>query len=387
MQDAYEIRAALEEVGGRAAARTLKGNTTTLQRELEAMRAAFDRLDLDSFVKHDIAFHRNILEASQNEVLLRVWDSLAVDLRMQALIGRISGDLPELVESHHSIVDALEKGRGREAGLLLRNHVETALEFLRKSESEFQRVLRSDLEDAKQVHKALFPQENLAIPGLACDTFNKPARGIGGDYYDFLPLQGGRWGIAIGDVCGKGIGAALLMASLQASLRAQAMHTHSDLSNLIADVDRLVLAASPKHLYASLFYSEYDPATRVLSYVNAGHNAPIVLRWENSRCHVFHLRSNGTALGLLEGSQFTSSTFQLEKADLFVGYTDGITDSENQCGELWGQERLETLLRACFDCTPAQIVDRILDEILAFGKNCSQQDDMTLVVAAVKDEV
>jgi len=387
MQDAYEIRAALEEVGGRAAARVLKGNTAALQRELEAMRAAFDRLDLDSFVEHDIAFHRHILEASQNEVLLRVWDSLAVDLWMRTLMGRISGDLPELVESHHSIVDALEKGRGREAGLLLRNHVETALEFLRKSEWEFQRALRNDLEEAKEVHKAFFPQENLSIPGLACETFYRPARGIGGDYYDFLPLQGGRWGIAIGDVCGKGIGAALLMASLQASLRAQAMHAHSDLSNLIADVDRLVLASSPKHLYASLFYSEYDAATRVLRYVNAGHNAPIVLRWKNGRCDVFHLESSGTALGLLESSQFTSSTFQLEKGDVFVAYTDGITESENHYGESWGQERLETLLQACRDCTPAQIVDRILDETLAFGQDYSQKDDMTLVVAAVKDEV
>jgi len=387
MQDAYEIRAALEEVGGRAAAKGLKGNTAALQRELEAMRAAFDRRDLDSFVEHDIAFHRNILKASQNEVLLRVWYSLAVDRSMRALIGRISGDFPELVESHQSIVDALEKGRGREAGLLLRNHVEIALEFLRKSESGFQRVLRRDLEDAKEVHKAFFPQENLLIPGLACETFNKPARGIGGDYYDFLPLQSGRWGIAIADVCGKGIGAALLMASVQASLRAQAMHAHADLSNLIAGVDRLVLAASPKHLYASLFYSEYDTATRVLRYVNAGHNAPIVLRWENGRCDVFHLESSGTALGLLESSQFTSSTFQLETGDVFVAYTDGITESENHCGELWGQERLETLLRACRDCAPAQIVERILDEILAFGKDCSQKDDMTLVVASVKDEV
>jgi sigma-B regulation protein RsbU (phosphoserine phosphatase) len=387
MQDAYEILATLEEVGGRAAARTLKGNTTTLQRELEAMRAASDRLDLDSFVEHDIAFHRKILEASQNEVLLRAWDSLAVDICMRALIGRISGDFPGLVESHHSIVDALEKGRGREAGLLLRNHVETTLEFLRKSESEFQRMLRTDLEDAKEVHKAFFPQQNLSIPGLACETFNKPARGIGGDYYDFLPLQDGRWGIAVGDVCGKGIGAALLMASLQASLRAQAMHAHSDLSNLIADVDRLILAASPRHLYASLFYSEYDTATRVLRYVNAGHNAPIVLRWKNGRCDVFHLESSGTALGLLESSQFTSSTFQLETGDVFVAYTDGITESENHCGELWGLERLETLLRRCRDCTPAQIVERIVDEILTFGKDCSQKDDVTLVVAAVKDEV
>ena len=102
--------------GGRAAARVLKGNTAALRDELETMRAAFVRLDLDSFVEHDIAFHRNILEASQNEVLLRVWDSLAIDLRIRAAVGKISGDFPELVESHRPILDALEMGRGREAG-------------------------------------------------------------------------------------------------------------------------------------------------------------------------------------------------------------------------------------------------------------------------------
>jgi DNA-binding GntR family transcriptional regulator len=100
----------LEEVAGRAAARVMKGNTATLRRELNAMRIAFDRRDLESFVEHDIGFHRNILQASQNEVLLRVWDSLAVGLRIRALIGKISGDFPELVESHRPIVDALDKG-------------------------------------------------------------------------------------------------------------------------------------------------------------------------------------------------------------------------------------------------------------------------------------
>lgn len=171
MQQAYEIRAALEEVGGRAAARMLKGNTATLRRELDAMRAAFDRLDLDSFVGHDIAFHRNILQVSQNAVLLSVWDSLAVELRMQAVIGGISGDFPELVESHSPIVDALEKGLGREAGLLLRNHVETVMEFLKKSESEFNKALLNDLENAKEVHRAFLPRKSLSIPSLACEIF------------------------------------------------------------------------------------------------------------------------------------------------------------------------------------------------------------------------
>lgn len=387
MQEAYEIRAAMEEVAGRAAARALKGNTTGLLRELDAMREAFRRGNLDAFAEHDVAFHRSILQASQNEVLLRVWDSLAVDLRIRGVIGKVSRGFPEVVESHQAIVDALEKGRGREAGLLLRNHVETTSEFLKKSESDsgLYKAIHKELETAKEIQKASFPGENLSIRGLSCETFYKPMQSIGGDYYDFLPLQTDRWGIAIGDVCGKGIGAALLMASLQASLRAQAMHAHSDLSALIGDVDRLILAASPKHLFATLFYAEYDAATRVLRYVNAGHNAPMVLRWKHGHCKVFHLKAGGTPLGLLEGSQFVSKAFQMEIGDMVVMYTDGITEAENPERELWGQTRLETVLRASCDCTPAQVVERILDEVSLFAKGGSQKDDMTLVVLGVKD--
>jgi sigma-B regulation protein RsbU (phosphoserine phosphatase) len=387
MEEAYEIRAALEEIGGRAAARALKGNTPALKRELDFMRAAFRSLDLDSFVEHDVAFHRSILEASENEVLLRVWDSLAMDLRIRAAIGKVSKEFPEAVESHQPILDALEKGRAREAGLLLRNHVETVLEFLRRSklDSGVHKALRSDLENAKDVQEASFPKKNVAIPGLCCDTFYKPAQSIGGDYYDFFPLPADRWGIAIGDVCGKGIGAALLMAGLQGSLRAQARHAYSDLSALIADVDRLVHAASPKDLYASLFYAEYDVATRVLRYVNAGHNAPIVLRWKHGQCEVFHLESSGTPLGLLESPQFTSKAFPLEAGDVFVAYTDGITEAESPDNELWSMERLENLLRSCRDPAPAQIIKRILDEVTAFANGRLQRDDVTLLVFGVKD--
>jgi len=387
MQEAYEIRAALEEIGGRAAARALKGSTAVLQRELDAMRSAFRHRDLDSFVEHDVAFHRSILQASQNEVLLRVWDNLAVDLRIRGGIGKVASGLPEIVESHQPIVDALEKGRGREAGLLLRNHVETLLEFLRKSESDsgIHSALHNDLENAKDVQKAFFPQEKPSIPGLTCEIFYEPAQSIGGDYYDFLPLQTNRWGIAIGDVSGQGIGAALLMAFLQASLRAQAIQAHSDLSTLIADLDRLIHACSPRHLYASLFYAEYDAATRVLKYVNAGHNAPIVLQWKDNRTKVLRLEPTGTPLGLLEISHFSSQALQLETGDVLVMYTDGITEAENPEREFWGQQRLESLLRSCRDHTPAQIVRRILDEVLAFANGLSQKDDMTLTVIGVKD--
>jgi serine phosphatase RsbU (regulator of sigma subunit)/DNA-binding GntR family transcriptional regulator len=388
MKEAYEIRAALEEIGGRAAAPALKGNTAALRRELEGMRAAFNRRDLDSFVEHDVAFHRSILKASQNEVLLRVWDSLAVDLRIRGVIGKVSQDFPEVAESHKPIIDALEKGRGREAGLLLRNHVETVLEFLKKSESDsgLHRALRKDLENAKDVQQAFFPEQSRSIPGLICETFYKPAHSIGGDYYDFFPMLGGRWGIAIGDVSGKGIGAALLMASLQASLKAQALHPHSDLSVLVGDVNRLVHESSPVNFFASLFYGEYQPATRVLRYVNAGHNPPLVLRWRNTRCELFPLETEGTPVGALEDAQYTSGTLRLDVGDLLVAYTDGITESENSRGEFWGQKRFEHLLRSCQNCTPKQIIRYVLDAIASFTKGHAQRDDITLVVARVNDE-
>ncbi|HEX8894892.1 MAG TPA: FCD domain-containing protein, partial [Terriglobales bacterium] len=238
MQEAYEIRAALEEIGGRAAAKFLKGETRRLRRRLDAMRAAVREDDLDAFVTHDVEFHRSILAASRNDVLLQIWDTLLLDLRLRAVISKVSRNLADVVESHEAIIDALDAGHGKEAGLLLRNHSESFLQFLKKAErdSGFHR----ELQIARVVQEALVPEQSPPIPGLSCQAFYKPARTVGGDYYDFIPLEKGSWGIAIGDVSGKGIGAALMMASLQASVRAQALHAPPDVSNLINNINRLV---------------------------------------------------------------------------------------------------------------------------------------------------
>jgi serine phosphatase RsbU (regulator of sigma subunit) len=387
MQEAYEIRAALEEIAGRSAAASLKGNTGELRRALDGMRAAARVGNLDEYGEHDARFHRNIVESSQNDVLHRVWNALALDLRIRAAIGLVAKELSEVVESHRPILDALEKGRGREAGLLLRNHVETFLEYLKKSDSDsgFRRAIRVDLEGAKDVQQAFFPPQSLSIPCLECETFYQPAHAIGGDYYDFLSLQDGRWGIAIGDVSGKGIGAALIMASLQASLRAQALHPHLDLSALIRDVNRLVYESSPTHFFASLFYAEYEPATRVLKYVNAGHNPPVVIRPRKGSSKMYHLNSSSMPVGISADAQFVSATFQFEVNDVLVAYTDGITEADNGRGEFWGEQRLENLLRTCNRRTPAQITRRILNGVTTFAKGQPQRDDMTLVVMRVQE--
>jgi serine phosphatase RsbU (regulator of sigma subunit)/DNA-binding GntR family transcriptional regulator len=387
MQEAFEVRAALEEIAGRAAAGTLGGNVNTLLGELDKMRAALRDANVDNCIEHDINFHRSILKASQNDFLLRVWDNLALDLRMRAMIGNLSEHMREVVESHQPIVDALQKGRGTQAGLLLRNHVETFSEYIKKSklDSGFYKALQTDLEGAKDVQRAFFPPPTLSIPCLSCEVFYQPAHDIGGDYYDFLPLQGERWGIAIGDVSGKGIGAALLMASLQASLRAQALHPHSDLSTLMADVNQLVYGSSPANFFASLFYAEYQPATRMLRYVNAGHNPPIVLRPHEGRYEIFHLNAGSMPVGIFSDAQFGTATFQLQIGDLLIAYTDGITEVQDRQGELWGQEGFEQLLSSCGCGLPTEIMERILGEVSGYADGQPQRDDMTLIVMKVQE--
>lgn len=354
MMEAYEIRAGLEEIAGRTAAAFLEGNTAVLQGELDGMLAAARSEDLEAYAEHDIHFHRIILEASQNGVLRRVWDILAIDLRMHAAIPKVSRDLYDSAESHRPIVKALEEGRGRETGLLLRNHVETILEYLKRSESDsrVQRTFRRDLEDAKEVQQAFLPRQTISIPCMSCETFYQPMRGIGGDYYDLLSLQTGRWGIAIGDVSGKGIGAALIMASLQASLKFQALQPHLKLSTLIGDVNRLVYESSPTNIFATLFYAEYEPATRLMNYVNAGHNPPLVIRPNGGSSEIFRLPSTGIPVGISAGCQFASAAFQFEIDDVLVAYTDGITEAENPEHELWGQQSLEAVLKSCGGKSP-----------------------------------
>jgi len=307
---------------------------------------------------------------------------------MRVAIPKVTRDLLDSAESHRPIAKALEEGRGREAGLLLRNHVETISEYLKRAGSEsdsgVQRTFRRDMEDAKEVQQAFFPEQTMSIPCISCETFYQPARGIGGDYYDLLALQRDRWGIAIGDVSGKGIGAALIMASLQASLKFQALQPHLKLSTLIGDVNRLVFESSPTNIFATLFYAEYEPAKRLLNYVNAGHNSPLVLRPKNGSCEIFQLPPTGIPVGVSAGSQFASANFQFEIDDVLVAYTDGITEAVNRQQELWGQQRLEALLKSSSRKTPKEIINAILEQVSTFANGQPQRDDITLLVMRVE---
>src|SRR5262249_788340 len=146
------------------------------------------------------------------------------------------------------------------------------------------------------------------IPGLDYAGFCRPASRVGGDYYDFVSLPDGKLGIAIGDISGKGIPAALLMASLRAFLRAQTIQGPTDLGNLMANLNTLVYESSPSNRYATFFYAQYDPATRNLTYVNAGHNPPIVVRQSKS---ILRLEVGGPVVGLLPAFGYAQATIPL----------------------------------------------------------------------------
>jgi len=152
------------------------------------------------------------------------------------------------------------------------------------------------------VQERLFPQTCPAVPGLDYGGSCRPALGVGGDYYDFLELPDGSLGIAIGDVSGKGIPAALLMASLQASLRGQNYRGIFGFSQVMSNINQLIYAATPSNRYATFFYGQYEPATRQFVYVNGGHNPPMVFR----NGEVLRLEDGGPVVGLFKaGSVFT----------------------------------------------------------------------------------
>ena len=239
--------------------------------------------------------------------------------------------------------------------------------------------LNRELEIAREVQEHLFPQQLPPVLGLDYCGQCQPAREVGGDYYDFLELADGRLGIAIGDVSGKGVGAALMMASLEASLRAVASVV-DDPAELMERVNSLIYQASASNRFATLFYAQYEPTTRRMSYVNAGHNPPVVVRNCAGPCRVSRLETGGPVIGLLPHRSYERGVFLCEARDLMVLFTDGVSESMNGRDEEWGEERLIELAKTCHGLSALEGMRRILAAAQAFAAGASQHDDMTLVV-------
>ncbi len=240
-----------------------------------------------------------------------------------------------------------------------------------------QEKLRREIEIAKQVQGQLFPQRLPVLKTLDYIGICRAAREVGGDYYDFLEIGPGRLGFVVADISGKGISAALLMASLQALLRSHA-HLHGDRAELLVwDINRLMHSSTTNGKYASLFYGFYDDLSGLLAYVNAGHLPPILLRKDGS---IVRLRTGGMVVGMMPDTAYKQEIVKLQAGDILLIFSDGITEAMNTKDQEFGEERLLALISSLADLSAASISEAILKSIADYVGTAPQHDDSTLVV-------
>jgi serine phosphatase RsbU (regulator of sigma subunit) len=245
---------------------------------------------------------------------------------------------------------------------------------------EAERRAAHELEIAKEVQLRLFPQTLPTVQSLDYAGVCIQARQVGGDYYDFLTLGSGRLGLVLGDISGKGIAAALLMANLQANLRTQYAMALDEPQRFLESVNQLFCDNTPDSSYASLFFAVYDDETQRLRYANCGHLSALLLRNDSS---LDRLASTCTVLGLFRNWECTMADCRLDSGDVLALYTDGITESFNSAGEEFGEERLIDAMRRQPGIPPGVLLDAIVAEVQQFSPH-EQHDDITLIVARCK---
>jgi serine phosphatase RsbU (regulator of sigma subunit)/predicted enzyme related to lactoylglutathione lyase len=269
---------------------------------------------------------------------------------------------------------------GNAFGLEGFDEVRQSLESRRRAHAEkleSERRAVRELEIAKQVQARLFPQIKPELKTMEYAGICLQARQVGGDYFDFLNLGPRRLGLIIGDVSGKGIAAALLMANLQASLRSQSTLAFDQPEALLRSVNRLFYDNSSDNAYASLLFADYDDATRRLRYANCGHLAGLLLRRDGN---VEQLDSTSTLLGLFREWDCAMREQELFPGDVLALYTDGITEASNERGEEFGERCLIQLVRQHRELSSQALLSVIVDGVQRFSSR-EQHDDITAIVA------
>jgi len=273
---------------------------------------------------------------------------------------------------------------GNAFGLEGFDEVKRSLELRRQAQAEkleAERRATQELEIAKQVQARLFPQIRPQLKTLDYAGTCLQARQIGGDYFDFLNLGPQRLGLIIGDVSGKGIAAALLMANLQASLRSQSLLAIDQPQALLRSVNRLFYDNTSESAFASLLFADYDDETRRLRYANCGHLSGLLLRREGD---VELLGSTSTLLGLFKEWDCSMREQELFPGDVLALYTDGVTEASNDRGEEFGERLLIEALRQHREMSCEALLAAIVDRVRRFGSQ-EQHDDITVIVAKFRD--
>jgi sigma-B regulation protein RsbU (phosphoserine phosphatase) len=264
------------------------------------------------------------------------------------------------------------------------NRMTENLERLLRVEKEKER-LQSEVEIASEVQNQLYPKSVPSMPRLELKAYCSPARMVSGDYYDYLALTGAKVALAIGDVSGKGISAALLMATVQSCLRTQIRACLEgatgdgavEPARLVTQLNQQLVDYTPVEKFATFYFGVYDDDTGLLSYTNAGHPPPIVVR----NGEVLRLETNGMVVGAFLFAEYEESRISLQPGDLLVCFTDGITEPENEYGEMFGEDRLADLIVKHSQSRPHEVVETVFAAVRQWSCTAEAQDDMTMLVA------
>ncbi len=245
-----------------------------------------------------------------------------------------------------------------------------------------QERLRRELELGRQIQSDMLPSAPMSFGLTEVQGVSIPAREVGGDFFNYFALENGHVALLVGDVSGKGVGAALLMANIQASLRTRLAMGQS-LAAIAESLDREMASTSGSRLYVTLFIGIFDPASRHLQYVNAGHNPQFVLRPGQA---LEKMHATGIPIGLLAGRGYTHRDVSLASGDLLFFYTDGCVESENEADEMFGTDRLERLLVSIGSSgpsTPDRVLQQVEEAVTTFRGTREPNDDATMMAVRI----
>lgn len=254
-------------------------------------------------------------------------------------------------------------------------------------ELEQKQKIEQELQVAKEIQERLLPESVPQIDGVDIAAMNLPSAQVGGDYYDFVPIGGARWGVIIADVSGKGVPAAILMATTRAVFRTQLALSPAQMTDMeveysvpltVARINSFLYRDTEPHRFVTMFYGILDVEKKSFTYTNAGHNPPLLCHNQDKKTELLSI--GGTLVGIMEDSAFEKDTVTLSSGDVLVLYTDGITDSVNNNEEFFGEERFFQLVEEHRSSGAQELMDRIYNEITSFSAGAPQFDDMTLIV-------
>jgi len=300
-----------------------------------------------------------------------------VEILKQGTVAIGNGDLDyHLTIETGDEFEALAHSFNSMAGDLKKN-----IEHLRRTTAEKERYAK-EMEIAKEIQDNFLPESPPAILGIELAAATLPAMEIGGDLYDFIPVKGNRWGIAIADVSGKGVSAALFMALSRTLIRITGS-AEADPSVVLQQANRLIFEDGRSSMFITVFYGVLDPEKMTFTYGNAGHNLPLLVRGDPPEIRILE-GGRCIALGVVPEIKIAPGELALQYGDLIVMYTDGVTEAFNPWDEEFGEARLADFIRSHRDAPVQEIIDDIIAELRTFFGNAPQSDDITLVVIRVK---